>query len=64
MIIVRMRHVRAAHGCSPGLRRFFRRHNLDLREFCRSGLPIDVVEATGDAMAMRVCDEARRDERK
>jgi hypothetical protein len=59
MTIVTMQHVRKAKMCSRGARAFFARHGLDWAEFRRVGLPASVIEATGDAMAIKVCEVAR-----
>ncbi len=59
MLMITTEHVRAANYCTPGLKAFFKKHNLDLREFCRNGLPEDVVLATNDAMAIAVVEVAR-----
>lgn len=59
MILVTMADVRAAKMCSRGARAFFQRHNLDWQTFIKVGLPIEVIEATGDAMALQVCEVAR-----
>jgi hypothetical protein len=58
-VIVTMVHVRRAHQCSAGARSFFKRHELDWQTFLDEGLPAEVIEATGDAMALRVVEVAR-----
>lgn len=58
-VMVRMEHIRAARQCSRGARAFFARHGLDWERFLREGLPADVIEATGDDMALQVCEVAR-----
>jgi hypothetical protein len=58
-IVVKMEHVRAAKMCSRGARAFFERHNLDWNTFIREGLPVEQIEATGDAMALQVAEVAR-----
>lgn len=58
-VLVTMRHVRAARMCSRGARRFFERYGLDWSTFLREGLPAETIEATGDAMALRVTRVAR-----
>lgn len=58
-IMVRMEHVRQARMCSHGAREFFKRHGLDWAAFLREGLPVEVIEATGDAMALQVAEAAR-----
>lgn len=58
-VVVTMQHVRAARMCSAGTRAFFARHGLDWAEFLRVGIAAEQLEATGDAMAMIVCEVAR-----
>lgn len=58
-VIVTMRDIRAARMCSSGTRAFFKRHGLDWWKFLRDGLPADQLEATGDAMALKVVEIAR-----
>ena len=45
--------------CGRGARAWFARHGLDWSAFVRCGLPASVLEATGDALALRVVDHAR-----
>ena len=45
--------------CSRGARAFFQRHGLDWEKFRHEGLPAEVIEATGDAMALQVVEVAR-----
>lgn len=64
-IIVTMEHVRAAGVpgarvlCAPGIRLWAQRHDIDVRRFCREGMPIEDVERLGDAFALRVAAIAR-----
>lgn len=66
-ITVTMRHVRAARldgrgvTCAPGVRAWCVRHDVDLRELARHGLPIERVEAIPDAFAQRVAAVARQE---
>jgi hypothetical protein len=61
-IVVTMRHVRAAGLCGPGVRAWFSQHDRALlRTFCRSGLPVETIEAQGDAFAMKVSAIARQE---
>ncbi len=39
---------------------WFQRHGLDYARFLREGLPVEEIEATGDALGMKVADVARR----
>lgn len=56
---VTMADVRAAKMCSKGARKFCERHDLDWKKFLTEGFPPEVLEATGDAMALRVVEVAR-----
>lgn len=58
-VIVTMRDIRAARQCSRGTRAFFIRHGLDFNDFLTNGIPAEKLEATGDHMALRVCEVAR-----
>lgn len=58
-IMVHMIHIRKAKMCSRGARKFVERNNLDWAAFLREGLPVEVIEATGDAMALQVAEVAR-----
>lgn len=58
-VIVTMQDIRAAKMCSRGTRGFFARHGLDYSDFLTNGIPAEKLEATGDAMAVRVCEVAR-----
>lgn len=59
VILVSMKHVRQTHMCSHGARAFFKRHGLDWNTFLKHGLPVELIEATGDAMALKVAECAR-----
>lgn len=58
-MMVRMQDIRGL-VCVIGARAFCRRHGLDWRRFVRTGLPETEVLATGDAMAARAVEYARR----
>lgn len=58
-LIITMRHVRAAGMCSRGARAFAQRHDLDMARFLRDGIPAEQLEATGDAMAIKLVEIAR-----
>lgn len=57
---VYIRHVRKAAQCSRGARAFFHRYDLDWSDFLHNGLPVETLEATGNALALRVCAVARQ----
>ncbi|HRP76270.1 MAG TPA: hypothetical protein PLN31_19490 [Azoarcus taiwanensis] len=59
VVVVKMTHVRNARMCSRGARAFFLRHGLDWDRFLREGLPAEQIEATRDAMALKVVEVAR-----
>lgn len=61
-MIVKLEHMRAPglNYCSRGARSFFQIHNLDWQRFITEGLPEEQLLATGDAMAIAVVEEARR----
>lgn len=46
--------MRSLGYCNRGARIWFERHGLDFNLFRKEGLSADVLEATGDAMAMRL----------
>jgi hypothetical protein len=61
-VMVVMRHVYAAKGCAKGARIFLKGRGLDVRAFfLGGGLPVEDIEATGDAMALAVAKIAREE---
>lgn len=58
-VIVTMRDIRAILGCSGGARYFCRQHDIDWTSFLENGIDAEVLEATGDAMALRLTAFAR-----
>lgn len=62
--LVTLQDVRRARMCASGTRAFLKRHGLDWDEFRHRGLPVEVIEATGDAMALSVVEEVRNGRRK
>lgn len=63
MTTVHMVHIRQAKQCSRGARAFFLRHGLDWAGFLRNGVDAEKLRATGDAMALKVVEQAEREER-
>lgn len=67
-LLVTMKHARAASLsgvrvlCAPSIRTWFARYDLDLQTFLREGLPAEVLEATGDAFALRAVAIARAEQ--
>jgi hypothetical protein len=64
---VTMQHARQARldgqrvTCAPGVRAWCVHHGVDLRAFGRDGLPVEQVEAIGDAFALRAARIAREE---
>lgn len=54
-----MIHIRKAQMCSSGAREFFKKHNLDWQKFLNEGLDSEIMEATGDPMALSVVEVAK-----
>lgn len=59
--IVTLAHCRALGYCARGMRDFFASAGLDWTAFRTEGLPADVIESTGDAMAQRAAALAREE---
>lgn len=55
-MIVTMEHCRKAKMCRRGVKAFIESKGLDWNEFRKKGLPLDEIEKTGDAMALKVCE--------
>jgi hypothetical protein len=62
-MIVHHRHMKAAglRYCNPGARVWFKHHGLDWNQFVNEGINADVLIATGDAMALAVVEEAKKE---
>jgi len=45
--------------CMTGARKWFAHHGLDFKQFIMHGLPVEVIEATGDSLGMQVAAVAR-----
>lgn len=58
-ILVTMRHARACGLCSQGSRAFAKKNGLDWSSFVKNGISVEELEATGDAMALKVSKFAR-----
>lgn len=50
---IHLRHVRSAHGCLRGCRRWARRHGLSAQDM-RDGVDADKLRAIGDPLALAV----------
>lgn len=60
-LTITAKHVQAAHMCLiPGAQNFFKRHNLNFRDFIKNGIDAELLIATGDALALEVVELARK----
>lgn len=57
-ITIRMSHVRQSKMCASGARAFFARYELDWSLFLKEGISSSLLEATNDAMALKVVEIA------
>ena len=57
-----MRHVRMAGYCARGAREFCKQLNHDWSDFLDNGVDADILERTGDAMALKVVAAMRREQ--
>lgn len=58
-VMVRIKHLRAAGMCNREPRLFCAAQGWSWAEFVSNGLPAELLEATGDPMAIRVAALAR-----
>lgn len=60
-MIVRRHHLDEMEPryCAQGARRWMRRMGLDWAAFVRDGIEADALEATGDAMALKLVAHVR-----
>lgn len=59
-VIVKMSDVRAIHGCARGARYFCQTHGIDWTDFLENGVDAEVLEETGDHMALQLTAYARK----
>lgn len=60
-VIVTMRHIRAAGMCNKEPRLFCSQQGWSWQEFIDHGFPASKLLATGNPMALRVVEAARKD---
>lgn len=58
-VLVRVEHFRAAKFCAAGARDWGASHGLSWDHFVSDGYPSDILEATNDALALKVVAKAR-----
>lgn len=61
MTQVHVRHIRAANLCTRGTRAWFKKNGLDYNRFIAEGLPEESFIETGDPLAMRPVEVARKE---
>lgn len=57
--VVRVEHLRSANMCIRGAKQWARYMGIDFDAFVRDGIVASKLEATGDALALRVVKIAR-----
>jgi hypothetical protein len=60
-VIVTMKHVRAARYCSRAPRAWFAQQGLSWSDFLANGIASNVLEDTGDGLALKVVEIAKAD---
>lgn len=60
-LIVLPRHLPAAGLCVQGARAWFKRYGLSFEDFRRGKITAAEIEATGDALGLRVIEVARKE---
>ena len=60
-VIVHMRHIRTARLCAGGARQLFNSRGYSWNDFLAHGMSADELEATEDALAIRVSAIARKE---
>jgi hypothetical protein len=58
---VTIAHVRASQLCARGLREWLKRYNLDYMRFLRGEYRASEIEATQDALGIKVAAFARKE---
>lgn len=48
--------------CSPGMRRFAKKYNLNWIDFVRNGIPEEKLLATGDSLALNLVTAVRAEQ--
>lgn len=61
-MIVTIQDIRDAGLCSRGARGWAKQNNYDFRDFLQNGMPIERMEAFGDAFCMQVVNHVRQRE--
>lgn len=56
-----MKHIREAKFCASGARDWFQKYGLSWSDFIANGIAAEKLESTGDALAFRVTEIARKE---
>jgi len=59
LVIVKLSDLRKVKYCVSGSKAFFARHGIDWRDFCKNGIDAEILEGTGDAMAIKLAQVVR-----
>lgn len=57
--LVKLEHLRLAHFCVSGAKTWCVANGISFDQFCREGVPASRVEATGDALGIKLAQHAR-----
>lgn len=60
-IYVNVHHCRTLGYCVFAVRRFCTRYDLDFKKLCNGTMPVEEIEATGQAIALHVAAVARKE---
>jgi len=60
-VMAKLEHARRIGYCARGMRRWFDGREHTWQEFITDGFPVSWLRSTGDAMAIRVADEAEHE---
>lgn len=62
VVMARLEHARALGYCARGMRRWFEGRRHSWAEFVESGVPAAWLRASGDALAIRVAEQAEQEQ--
>ena len=61
-VMARLEHARALGYCARGMRRWFEGRRHSWSEFVEAGVPAAWLRSTGDALAIRVAEQAEQEQ--
>ena len=62
-VVARLEHARALGYCARGMRRWFVTQDYSWADFVEQGVPTNWLRGTGDAMAIRLAEQAEATEK-